>query len=515
MKALLIAVALGIASPLAAQCQLEEWSIDHIAGFYGGAISVSGERALVGAELFGLDLAGRAFVVEYTASGFDEVKELTAPNPTFQEEFGNSVALDGERALVGSNHGQPSTFAGAAYLFERGDGSWPFVQKLQASSPIAYAQFGESCALQGDVAVVGAPGIGVPFPGLAYVFERQPSGEWLQTATLEPGVGFYDNFGIDVAIDGDRIVVGALFAGGLSGGAFVFEKVSGAWVRTASLYGSDPSNYDWMGHAVDVEGDRIVVGSPRTELPGGNGVVYVFERSGGSWIEVQKIPGTSGRDGLFGFSLDLDGDLLAVGGPDEALSTAKEPYAEVFERRASGFEVVGAMDYEGSTYLQRFGYSVALWNGAVLVGEPGASPSGAVKLYALSDRGVMVATPDPVSLSNDDEQHFYAASCSIPGTPYLVVGSVTGTAPGVVVGGVPIPLVLDGYSLVTLTQPGLTLDQGFGAYDNDGKAYPSFHLPPVTDPTMIGAMVHHAAVTLSGSGALDYASLPVTATLVP
>ena len=96
--------------------------------------------------------------------------------------------------------------------------------------------FGRSIAIDGNVAVVTANpqaatmGAGPDMPSAAYVFERQASGAWIQTAKLSSGLEG-DLYGIDVAVDGNVIVIGAVFGGV----AYVYEKVGGTWQQTAVL----------------------------------------------------------------------------------------------------------------------------------------------------------------------------------------------------------------------------------------------------------------------------------------
>ncbi|MBL8271499.1 FG-GAP repeat protein, partial [Steroidobacter sp.] len=110
--------------------------------------------------------------------------------------------------------------------------------------------FGNSVAIDGNIAVVGATEItsGVlDFPGAAYVFERNSAGVWQQTARLTRSSDQQgDMFGADVAIDGNVIVVGDLF----HERAYVFEKQGTSWVRTAELGTAGPGSGNGYSVAV-------------------------------------------------------------------------------------------------------------------------------------------------------------------------------------------------------------------------------------------------------------------------
>jgi hypothetical protein len=89
-----------------------------------------------------------------------------------------------------------------------------------------------------------------------------------------------DLFGHAISINGDRVVVGAFGdddAGSASGSAYVFRYDGGVWVEEAKLTASDAAAYDWFGYAVSISGDRVVVGAYRDDEAGvHSGSAYVF-----------------------------------------------------------------------------------------------------------------------------------------------------------------------------------------------------------------------------------------------
>jgi hypothetical protein len=139
--------------------------------------------------------------------------------------------------------------------------------------------FGRSVAIDGNVAVVGATtGGGMPEqgqPGAAYVFERQTDGRWQQVAKLLPlyeepeGIGS-SNFGTDVAIEGDVIVVGCYF----SPQTTVFERRDGVWTRAAVLNDAD-------GADVDIEDGTIMLSMDRG--------AFLYRRGATGWARVQTL----------------------------------------------------------------------------------------------------------------------------------------------------------------------------------------------------------------------------------
>lgn len=126
-----------------------------------------------------IDARGAAWPVAIDPIVVNEQAKLTAADSTPDDEFGYSVALWGDSALVGANgpDGNPSN-AGAAYVFTRMDSTWSQQAKLTASDGSGGDDFGISVALSGDTALVGATlGDGnASLPGAAYVFELDTDG---------------------------------------------------------------------------------------------------------------------------------------------------------------------------------------------------------------------------------------------------------------------------------------------------------------------------------------------------
>ena len=141
---------------------------------------------------------------------------------------------------------------------------------LTASDGAAGDGFGYGVAIDGDTAVVGAPGAevdGLFNLGAVYVFER--SGDvWVQQAKLTPSDGQEkDGFGIAIALDGDTLVVGAMAVDG--GAVYVFTRTGGAWSQQAKLTASDGQDGDALGYSVGISGDTVVSGAPGHDV-GGN-----------------------------------------------------------------------------------------------------------------------------------------------------------------------------------------------------------------------------------------------------
>ena len=100
---------------------------------------------------------------------------------------------------------------------------------------------------------------------------------------------------------------------------------------------------------------------------------------------------------------------------------------------------------------------------------------------------------------------------------HLVLGSATGTSPGLPVDGVVLPLVVDAYLLLTLNQPFGLFQGTFGFLDASGAATASLVVPPGSDPALAGLVLHHAGlvVDLVGTGQASWATNAVPLELLP
>ena len=148
-----------------------------------------------------------AFCVTGTSLGDFWGSELTASDGA-SVDFGHSVAIDGDTCVIGASRTNSGT--GSAYIFTSdASGNWSQVDELAASDGASNDQFGYSVAIDGDTCVIGASRTNSG-TGSAYIFTSDASGNWSQVDELTALDGASDHqFGYSVAIDGDTCVIGA------------------------------------------------------------------------------------------------------------------------------------------------------------------------------------------------------------------------------------------------------------------------------------------------------------------
>lgn len=262
----------------------------HAKDSFGTSVSVSGDRIMAGA-VYDDDKgnnAGAVYVIERQAGGaWTVVQKLVAADGGTENRFGGAVSLSGDHAVIGAALDDDNgSYSGSAYVFERqANGLWTEVAKLFASDGVAGDRFGAAVSVSGDHVVIGASTDDMGFDsGSAYVFERQSNGLWAYVQKLMPDDGATaDDFGISVSVSGDRVVIGASGDddnGGSSGSAYLYTRLAnGTWTQSDKLSAADGTATAFLGGAVSMSGDHVVVGARGDDGLGQSaGAAYVFER---------------------------------------------------------------------------------------------------------------------------------------------------------------------------------------------------------------------------------------------
>jgi len=373
---------------------------------FGWRVALSGDSALVGVP--GADVGnsidqGTAYVFMRSGGAWSLQTKLTAADGAAGDEFGHDVALDGDIALVGAAGDDvgSSIDQGSAYVFVRSGSTWSQQTKLTADDGAANDWFAQAVALDGDSAVVGAYGDDVGSnidQGSAYIFARSGSA-WSEQQKLTAVDGAAnDDFGHDVALDGDSALVAAPaddFGGNLEqGSAYMFVRSGSAWGQQAKLTAADGAADDWFGWAaVALDGDTALVGACGDDI-GSNrdqGSASVFLRSGGTWSEQQKLTATDGAaNDEFGHAVALSGDRALVGAPRDVVgSSVDQGSAYIFARSGNTWSEPQKLTAADGAANDFFGEgAVALDGGSALVGAPGddvgsAIDQGSASVFAL------------------------------------------------------------------------------------------------------------------------------------
>jgi len=358
-----------------------------------------------------------------------EQAKLTASDGAAGDAFGWSVDLDGDTAVVGAI---ANGLRGAAYVFVRSGTTWTEQQKLVAADGFALDLFGTDVAIDGDTAIVGAPGDDPPTgSGSAYVFVRTGTA-WTQQAKLRaPDAAEFDDFGEAVALDGDTAVVGAHFddhdAGGNAGSAYVFVRSGGVWTLEQKLTAADASTNDNFGDALAIDGHTVVVGS-RAIAALGAGAVYVFGRTGASWTQLQKLVASDAASADFlgasaGPCLALHGDTLVAGAEGKDVGPVLNAGAAyVFVRDGATFVERQRLVASDGAPSDVFGRAVALDGDIAVIGAPGDDGAGESSgaAYVFSRSGTAFAEQTKVAASDAAAGDVFGSHLAVDGDTVVV-----------------------------------------------------------------------------------------------
>jgi hypothetical protein len=232
-------------------------------------------------------------------------KLLLASNMADDDQFGNSVSVSGNTAVIGAwADDYNGIYSGAAYIFVRAaDGTWSQQAKLTAADGKAGDYFGGSVSVSGDTAVIGAD-----HASSAYVFVRAVDGTWSQQAKLTAADGAADDlFGWSVALSGDSVVIGARLDddnGANSGSAYVFVRAAdGTWNQQAKLTAADGAANNYFGGSMDMSGDTAVIGAEGDDdkdEASGSAYVFVGDGNGAGQRQGEVTAVDGGGSGIFG-----------------------------------------------------------------------------------------------------------------------------------------------------------------------------------------------------------------------
>jgi len=276
---------------------------------FGWSTAISGNRAIVGAyddddPQAGID-AGSVYVFDVPSG--NQLAKLTANDAAPEDLFGNSVALNGNIAIVGAmyDNGAHDT-TGSAYVFEVTTGNQ--LAKMTASDAGAM-EFGRSVAISGNTAIVGADS------QAAYLFDVTNPNNPTQYARLTAAdTAPYDHFAYSVAISGNVALVGAAEdddAGSASGSAYLFDATTGS--QLAKLTATDAGANAYFGYSVAISGNTAILGATGDdELGYRAGAAYVFDVSDPN-DPVQLFKLTAAGAFRLGFSVDISGNIAIVG----------------------------------------------------------------------------------------------------------------------------------------------------------------------------------------------------------
>jgi trimeric autotransporter adhesin len=383
--------------------------------------------------------AGAVYIFVRNGTVWTQQAYIKASNTKGGHGFGKSIALSEDTLAVGTiteasaatgingnQSDQSALGAGAVYVFVRSGTTWTQQAYVKASNTESYDYFGYSIALSGNTLAVGAASEDSEATGIdgsqandyahdsgaVYVFVRNGT-TWTQQSYIKASnTGDKDGFGSSIALAGDTLAVGAPFedsaATGIngsqnsgytldSGSVYVFARTGTTWAQQAYVKASNTGPNDKFGSSVALYRDTLAVGAGHESSAAvginGNqadnsansaGAVYVFDRTGTTWVQQAYVKASNaGANDIFGSSIALYGDTLAVGAPFEASaaigvngnqadgSASKAGAVYVFVRSGTMWTQQAYVKASNTDASDQFGSSVALSGDTLVVGALG------------------------------------------------------------------------------------------------------------------------------------------------
>jgi hypothetical protein len=345
--------------------------------WFAFSVSISEGIAIAGAPFKGGK--GAAYIAVFDKGNWREQVKLVAADLAAENWFGFSVSISEGTAIIGAPlHSLGDVkWTGAAYIFERqGKKEWKEKAKLVAEDAVEKAEFGHSVAISGDTAIVGAyldPHDGKNKAGSAYIFVSE-RGQWEQQAKLTPDdADDGKNFGKSVAIHKHTAIVGAHLdnhSGSKSGSAYIFVRDGNNWTQQAKLTASDAAARDEFGISVGISGSTAIVGSPFDDDAGSkSGSAYIFGNNGGVWTERAKLTAADAAAGDgFGNAVAVDANRAIIGA---RLHDGRKPdsgavYA--FSRVAGAWVEQSKTIHKKDAEADEFGNAVAISEDFAIIG---------------------------------------------------------------------------------------------------------------------------------------------------
>jgi len=346
----------------------------------GRSVSIDGNRALVGA--YKMDTSGYVYVLEFDGVNWTKTATIK-PNVDDEEQanFGYSVSLSGNRALIGANN-----TTGSAYIFDYDGTNWIETQQLVASdrNGFGWFGFGRSVSLSGDRAVVGAEWDSISdllgSSGSAYVFDFDGN-TWNETQKIiADDADRSDRFANVVDFSGDTIFIGASNADGSfnrGGAVYVFDFNGTSWSQTHKLEGSSDANSSSFGNTLSISGNKAIIGTNKEYS-------YIFEFDGTNWNETHQFSSTNGDYDYINIkSVSLDANQILVSGLNSNLTISE---VSVFAYDGANWSKKQQISSEDITEKYSFGSSVSLSGDNLIIGaanavDVNANNSGAAFVY--------------------------------------------------------------------------------------------------------------------------------------
>lgn len=363
-------------------------------GYFGGTqVDIEGNRAMIAAGSETTPSGTYAGVVYlFQRSGADWVleKAVESFDPREFESFGYRAALEGDTLAVLARNDIDPEPGGSIQMFRYTGFSWMYDGKLRSGEDVAWTN---SLALEGSTLVLGLPGKS-NLQGVhtgAFMVTTNSFGQWSPFTLFYPNGGQAgDSFGWSIDLDGNRIAVGSP---GRSqgtkqycGSVYMFQGSFNFWNQQAELFAEDAAGGDQLGHVVATDGGRIIAGAQEQKRSPVlvNGAAYIFSQTAGTWSQEMKITGPPpvGSHVYMGSSVAIasGGSRVAIG---NMIGKVNGGQVAIYERVGRTWFRRASLvtDFSGDTRHPQLGMN----DTQLIIGLPIYGPLGTVEIYNLGN----------------------------------------------------------------------------------------------------------------------------------
>lgn len=293
---------------------------------FGTSVSMDGDFVAIGCPkkmIFTNSNQGAVFIYQRMGNSWVEKFTLTAPDGAANDGFGNTVQLNGDRVIVGCKNDDinGNVDQGSAYVFVRNSYFWELQSKLLTPLGSANDLFGTSVAIDGQRAVVGSPldDDNLVDQGSIHVFQYNGN-SWVLDTVIYSDIA-EGHFGHSVAINKDWIMSGCPMEdkNGLEdvGSVFWYKYESSSWNKWLKTYHLEPKAEGRYGIAVAMTADNAAVGSYPAQITVFlKQTVTVFRYESGCYLTQKEIINSDfDISGIFGSSVAVSSQFVLCGDP--------------------------------------------------------------------------------------------------------------------------------------------------------------------------------------------------------
>jgi hypothetical protein len=312
--------------------------------YFGTSVSISGNFAIVSA--FADDEPsvdqGSVSIYQYDGSSWVLMQKITDVTGEAYDNFGYCVSISGNYAIVGAYHDDVGANAdqGTASIYQFDGSSWVLMQKLTDATGAATYNFGNSVSISSNNAIVGAYHEAVaPYfnLGSASIYQFNGSNWALKQKIFNP-IGTHPSsifFGSSVSISGNYLIVGTYLDFSMSKGTgSVYQYINNSWVFMQTLSDVNGIADDYFGISVSLSGNFVIVGTYHDDIGSNSnqGSASIFMRVGNAWGKLQFVTDPMGnKDDVFGIATAIDGSTrhFLIGANGYANSSGKIVFGKI------------------------------------------------------------------------------------------------------------------------------------------------------------------------------------------